>query len=658
MLYLDSFINDDEIRSWELGETIVINAPTGAGKTAFVLRRLLPQAIQQGRSILYLCNRRILREQVGEDANSVFREIFGQEYKLTEEEAAAIQVVTYQHYERSHRFPENTGRDVLYYVYDEAHYFLNDATFNSGTQFWLDKIPVSMGINIFMTATLEPLKWFLVFAITQPDRDFLEIFKELREKFIGKKMERREWMKERVTIVYGVKFIESDNKSGIPDSVAIPSERKVEHSIRWINEECRKIDVYGETIKKLQQCVRAGERTYKLLPGIKLNNQYNQYREFYFQELEDLYEQIKKDTKNSKWLVFVDEEEEGIRAQASLSALGINSVFLSRKSLNNGRTAKMEFNNIVSQRFFSCQVLIATSVMDCGVSITDPEVKNIVLSSPDKTKFLQMLGRRRLGDNEKVKLFIRFQSERRINGIKQKLETQLQTLCSVALVNEYDYYTKVRKYRDSEMKMKPILGEREEMRLREKLLDESNKGLLVFDPSSYKKSEKGVYDRKYSKIAFISIMLQLSEYKAALDEYAISKDPCFYLKRQLSWLGKSYDKRRWVSWGDCFQKTIDFLSPNVGEWLDKEKQKEFSAGLLRCLLDYPIPPENLRNNKRKFITADGEIKKVPGLKALNVALDEIGLPYVVESRQRSIGNGKRASFWRVLVKEEGEDTSS
>lgn len=651
MLYLDSFINDDEIRSWELGETIVINAPTGAGKTAFVLRRLLPQAIQQGRSILYLCNRRILREQVGEDANSVFREIFGQEYELTEEEAAAIQVVTYQHFERSHRFPENTGRDVLYYVYDEAHYFLNDATFNSGTQFWLDKIPVSMGINIFMTATLEPLKWFLVFAITQPDRGFLEIFKELREKFIGKKMERRKWMKDRVTLVYGVKFIESDNKSGIPDSVAIPTERKVEHSIRWINEECRKIDVYGETIKELQQCVRAGERTYKLLPEIELDNHYNQYREFYFQELEDLYELIRKDTKNSKWLVFVDDEEEGISAQASLSALGINSVFLSRKSLNNGRTAKVEFDNIVSQRFFSCQALIATSVMDCGVSITDSNVNNIVLSSPDKTKFLQMLGRRRLRDNETVNLFIKCQSERRINGIKHKLEMQLKTLWRVALVNEHKYLTECRAYGEPIMREKPILSRDEEKRLRENIFDEANKGLMAVEPSYYQKNDQGLYDRKYSKTAFLSIMLQLSEYKAALDEYNISKDPYFFLKRQLSWIEKEYDESRWINREEKLQNITNYLSQIVGEWLDKEKQSNLSAELLRYLLELPSPPKNLLANKRGYVNVSGDIKKVPGLKALNVALEEIGIPYVIESRQRSIGNGKRATLWRIKVKD-------
>ncbi len=30
--------------------------------------------------------------------------------------------------------------DVLFYVYDECHYFLSDALFNSGTNFWTSAI--------------------------------------------------------------------------------------------------------------------------------------------------------------------------------------------------------------------------------------------------------------------------------------------------------------------------------------------------------------------------------------------------------------------------------------------------------------------------------------------------------------------------------------
>lgn len=56
---------------------------------------------------------------------------------------------------------------------------------------------------------------------------------------------------------------------------------------------------------------------------------------------------------------------------------------------------------------FEEQVLVATSVLDCGVSIHDPTLQRIVVETTDKTEFLQMIGRRRLRANESLNVFVK-----------------------------------------------------------------------------------------------------------------------------------------------------------------------------------------------------------------------------------------------------------
>lgn len=56
-------ISEEQCLSWKQNDYVMITAPTGSGKTHFILKRLLPLAIQNNRRILYLCNRLLVLEQ-------------------------------------------------------------------------------------------------------------------------------------------------------------------------------------------------------------------------------------------------------------------------------------------------------------------------------------------------------------------------------------------------------------------------------------------------------------------------------------------------------------------------------------------------------------------------------------------------------------------
>ncbi len=146
----------DQYNTWQTGERVFITAPTGSGKTYFCFHVLLPYAIQNHQSILYLVNRKALKLQLEEEKRRIVSEmaakgILGVEW--------AISILTYQSLEEAVK-SGNSLINKYYYrwiICDEAHYFLKDSLFNSAT--WLSYVDImqksSMATVIFMSATME-----------------------------------------------------------------------------------------------------------------------------------------------------------------------------------------------------------------------------------------------------------------------------------------------------------------------------------------------------------------------------------------------------------------------------------------------------------------------------------------------------------------------
>ena len=97
---------------------------------------------------------------------------------------------------------------------------------------------------------------------------------------------------------------------------------------------------------------------------------------YYFNDYETLIKRINNND-TEKWLIFVQSESDGIRLFTTLSELCIETAFISAKTVKkkkkyNGQAA---YQQIIEYQHFNYKVLIATSVIDCGVSIID---KNLI----------------------------------------------------------------------------------------------------------------------------------------------------------------------------------------------------------------------------------------------------------------------------------------
>lgn len=170
----------------------MFDAGTGTGKTSFIIKQLLPWALERSKKerrfikILLLCNRVSLKSQdirkiiesgVGIDLTQYDSPDKLDEIELNASNSRFIRVWTYQKIEYwQQRKPEWVKKwldSYAYIVCDEAHYFFSDSDFNHTTELSFQCIErlVPEKVVIYMSATGRLLfdKWEEDGTI-QPDR--------------------------------------------------------------------------------------------------------------------------------------------------------------------------------------------------------------------------------------------------------------------------------------------------------------------------------------------------------------------------------------------------------------------------------------------------------------------------------------------------------
>lgn len=159
-MYISEKIKN-EYKQWEAGDKIFISAPTGSGKSHFILHTLLYWRIEQRISgkMLYLVNRKVLKKQIEAEIRKM--PLIMACYSIEN----WIDIETYQSIERALRNGNsqqlmNWFRQYDLVVYDECHYFYSDSNFNTYTQLSFDCLMNTFGnkIQIFMSATMEKVK--------------------------------------------------------------------------------------------------------------------------------------------------------------------------------------------------------------------------------------------------------------------------------------------------------------------------------------------------------------------------------------------------------------------------------------------------------------------------------------------------------------------
>lgn len=380
----------EKYKQWKNRDIIFITAPTGTGKSHFILHIFLKWMIKNKGKMLYLVNRKILKEQLEEELhNEVEDEIYQEMGVLNCYLQNHIIISTYQSIENGLKGKKQS--ETIHFikkfncvVCDECHYFYSDSNFNTSTA-------------------------LSYFVLQEMSRKMMQIY------------------------------------------ASATSDKIKENMNQYLDKER---NVLEDRDKQRPSCFNLTGREIK---EYTVKNNYDYIELSVFEKIEDLIGIIRENVnvEKQKWLIFVDSIDLGKDLQSKL-LMRTNSrdddtkgyeIFREDVIFLDARYEKEEDTResvveITKEKISSKKVLIATAVLDNGVSFHDLGLRNIVILADTKEIFLQMLGRKRK-DGCKVKLYICKQNvkhfERRLKHIEKVLECYEKYKSELGYMEEHIY---------------------------------------------------------------------------------------------------------------------------------------------------------------------------------------------------------------------------
>lgn len=300
----------------------------------------------------------------------------------------------------------------------------------------------------------------------------------------------------------------------------------------------------------------------------------------YYAEQEQIIDAIGRSKLGEKWLIFQSNKS---KAKELTKKLGDSAALITAEDRENDTIAE-----IIHEGKFSCKVLVATKLLDNGVSLKDFHLKNIIIDTISRTEFVQMLGRKRSLDlNDTVRLYIPKKSKKTFQGY-----------LSPEMLETYDLVEK--DFASNEMIAKMLCDEKFYSKVRRFFTLEN--GQLIKNPLAME-----YYDRQRQLVNKM-----ITEF--ASDEFA-------FIKEQLSWIDMedTFDEKNFYTFQqqeEAISHIREKLSKLVGYELYQSEQEK-----LRKFITEQTKKSGLRIQKGN---------RLLGKKAINELLQEYNLPFQIE----------------------------
>lgn len=377
-------IIQNEYTEWKPTDKIFITAPTGSGKTFFILNKLLDYLLENkpNINILYLVNRKVLKAQLLQELKDNAFRIQRVKNTVVEFVMRKITLMTYQEIEKeltNLSIQEILGkmqwmqRNYQIVVYDECHYFYADSNFNTYTELAYDFLThcFQSNIQIFMSATMERIK---------------NIFMNWKPIYYKKNPRFPQW--DTVELILAPQV---DSKN-------------IEY---FVEKDYSNVEVkLFEDIKEVEGVIRNSVCNAK-----------------------------------EKWLIFVDNKAYGRKLEETLgkknemypeAVIDSDEIVYIDTDYDYDEDAKVSIAQLTREKLIKRKVVITTAVMDNGVSFHDEDLRNIVIMADMEEEFIQMLGRKR-NDDKEVTLYI---CKRDLNYFKRRLQMVNE---KIKMYNKYGY---------------------------------------------------------------------------------------------------------------------------------------------------------------------------------------------------------------------------
>jgi len=444
--HISDVIGDDWLYSWTPKTPVFISAQTGSGKNHFIRETLIPGFLREHPSvhkgkILLLSNRTALNRQTKLLIAETIDQFSGrydrqQVNKINDvsdsgldklEDFGDIFICSYQRL---------LGNDLLknsydFVVIDECHFFTSDAVFNQNTEDILNVI-----INHFKTAVR-------IYMSATPD---VILTKIIEKESVNTSVSDVSITSNPFTNELKVQI----NPNALPFFIKTHNRNSYDQYIAS-NSFLNKLYLDGfelpfsqndDTNQNFFTAYSYGENTYHLNNN-KVAWIYDTIRDYRYLDIKyfgtttsvvstivDIITENQKIQSKDKWMVFVSTKEQGFAIEKELNTTLGNkqpscstsfATFISANSKQNSNT----YSKIIHQACFDEQVLISTAVLDNGINISDPAVKNIIILNFDRTQFIQMLGRIRTQQKTPINLYLSIPP---ISEITNLLKTCQRTL--------------------------------------------------------------------------------------------------------------------------------------------------------------------------------------------------------------------------------------
>ena len=352
---MNDVLTDEIWKYWRPGEQIFISAGTGRGKNTFIKKELLKSCGSQ-KVVIFENRQSLMQQQIIDVISEIDPEILKYQ-DLSEENMVIfgsyrnIMMISYQCAALKCLYPDTNFLDFFsharYLIFDEAHYILDDAPYNKGISFFVqtfleNQFPAAT--KIFMSGTMEEVYEYV---------QLLNAFPE-----------------EPIDIIEEKKLLDEKGSNNNPHKL----------------------------IRDLQHCQSPNSI-------LSLPTDYSYIEPYQYKKTEDICTEISKSPSYEKWLIFVKSIEDGAKLKGKLDVVCNGSVcFLSSENKKKDENAEI-YNRLILECKFDCRVLIATTVIYNGINIKDDAVKHIVLPFTSMSVTKQLLGRKRMTENETVKTY-------------------------------------------------------------------------------------------------------------------------------------------------------------------------------------------------------------------------------------------------------------
>lgn len=654
----------EQYRLWKQGDIVIIHAQTGAGKTFFVFEKLLPFIKGEGKRLLYLSNRSALKEQV----NLSYSADFSQD----------IVTMNYQQFEKLNlheNFPSESTQSILscdYWIMDEAHYFLADATFNDEILQCLSRIKNARQnrILVFMTATVEYLLLSLgqlgFFQMSPPESSFVDGVASLPHQYLCPN-----YLKN-ANLVFQLSSLKnlmekkelSDVKRNIYEAYIYAKENamNVMPFLQQMNRYMVPTDISDIFQKKYKRYEKYFTSAKQDVLYYSTGAAYNYVNPVYFKDICQLCNQIKRTSPTEKWMVFVSSKSVGEDIQDLLSDMGIKSTMITAttktqksKKSKKKRNEYEVYREIIEKGKSPERVTISTAVLDNGINLKDPQLKHMVILEMNPTTFLQMLGRKRLSENDcSLTVYLQSKDLRSLRSFfcqsilkYAKFLAELQFISIASQDKNFHQIQTARKekvaiwqqnicdfaqtYQVNGTFKEPYSHFVKNIRVRGKdnrLLNYTHNTAIIFEPNPYT-SARLSYD-------YYRMLALFEEYENTPDDYKAAKKDRLWIEHQLSWLGLKYDPACWIDYKKhlASKKRLKVLLFRYeGSALSKNKSKKIKQ-VVRSIVSTAHPPMSVRLGKAS-------------LSKVNEALAELGYDKQIISKNRSI-NGIQRNYWMIV----------